>query len=280
MIRQSPERAASKATVTVATLAIIVAIGFFKFYASLHAHAATAVPHSDAGLQRIVDEWLAQNSFHAAVQVQELDGSGRMAQRGQATAMVTASTYKLYVAYAVLHQVEQGTLSMQAKTRTGQTVNQTLSRMIVYSDNTSAEALGALVGWQQVDSLAAAAGTQHTRINNYDRVGNPVNGSKQSTAADLGLILAKLHEGTLLNQSNTQWLLGLMKTQHYRERVPAGVPAGIAVADKPGWLGNVENDAAVVYGPKSTYVLVVMTDGSTPGPLADLSQKVYSYLEQ
>ena len=59
----------------------------------------------------------------------------------------------------------------------------------------------------------------------------------------------------------------------------ADLPVGRIVADKPGWLSNVQNDAAVVYGPKSTYVLVIMTNGSTTQPLADLSKQIYDYLQ-
>jgi beta-lactamase class A len=70
-----------------------------------------------------------------------------------------------------------------------------------------------------------------------------------------------------------------MKSQVWRERIPAGVPSGIAVADKPGWLDNVENDAAIVYGPKSTYTLVIMTTGNSTQPLADLSKQIYDYLQ-
>jgi beta-lactamase class A len=84
----------------------------------------------------------------------------------------------------------------------------------------------------------------------------------------------------LLNTSNTDLLLRLMKTQQWRERIPAGVPSGIAVADKPGWLNDVQNDAAIVYGPKSTYTLVIMTNGASTSPLADLSRQIYTYLEQ
>jgi beta-lactamase class A len=168
---------------------------------------------------------------------------------------------------------------MNTPTRTGQTLQAALQKMILQSDNSSAEALGFLVGWDKVDALAAAVGATHTHINNYTRAGVAANGNKQSTTADLSTMLHKLQQETLLNASDTALLLGLMKTQVWRERIPAGVPTGISVADKPGWLANVQNDVAIVYGPKSTYLLVVMTNGSTTQPLADLSRVVYSYLQ-
>jgi beta-lactamase class A len=230
-------------------------------------------------LQQIVNNWAAQQPFETTVDVQELGGNLREATRNQNTAMTTASTYKVYVAYAVLHQVEQGTYTMNTHTRTGQTIGATLSKMILQSDNASGEALGSLIGWGTVDSLAASAGATHTQLNNYDRYGNLTNTEKHTTATDLTTMVTKLQQGTLLNKSNTQLLLGLMENQEWRERIPSGIPAGITVADKPGWLSNVENDAAIVYGPKSTYTLVIMTSGSTTQPLADLSKLIYTYLE-
>jgi beta-lactamase class A len=238
------------------------------------------VAHTDAQLQQIIDTWAAQHSFAATVDVQELHGSLRTAARAATSQMTTASTYKIYVAYATLHEVEQGTYTMQTSTRTGQTVQAALQKMILQSDNDSAEALGFLVGWDKVNALAKAAGAQATNINNYGSGGSLTNANKVSTAADLTTMITKLQQGTLLNSADTQLLLGLMKTQVWRERIPAGVPSGISVADKPGWLDNVENDAGIVYGPKSTYTLVIMTNGSTTQPLADLSRLIYDYLEQ
>ncbi len=288
-VKYSPVKSASLLAVVV----VVALVGYAKFRPASHVttptvnvqHAATVTPtpqptaHVDTQLQQIVNTWAGQHSFDSSVMVQELNGDLRGASRNADTAMVTASTYKIYVAYAVLHEIEQGTYSLNTVTRTGQTVQNALQKMILQSDNTSAEALGFLVGWDRVDQLAAAVGATHTDINNYNSAGVAANGDKRSTANDLTLMVTKLQQGTLLSSADTKLLLGLMKTQVWRERIPAGVPSGIAVADKPGWLANVENDAAIVYGPKSTYTLIIMTNGSITSPLADLSKLIYNYLE-
>lgn len=240
---------------------------------------STATPHKDAQLQQTVQTWASRYGFDSTVVVTELTGKLRTASLGVETQMVTASTYKVYVAYATLHEVEQGKLTLTTPTRTGQTVQQALDKMILQSDNDSAEALGFLVGWDTINQLAADVGATHTDINNYDSSGNATLGDKHSTAGDLALMLTKLQQGKLLNATHTKMLLNLMENQVWRERVPAGVPSGVTVADKPGWLPDVQNDAAIVYGPKSTYILVVMTTSDTTQPLADLSQSVYTELE-
>jgi N-acyl-D-amino-acid deacylase len=50
--------------------------------------------------------------------------------------------------------------------------------------------------------------------------------------------------------------------QEFVERIPAGVPAGVRVANKTGWISTVDHDAAIVYPPgRDPYVLVVLTRG-------------------
>jgi beta-lactamase class A len=296
MMYAKPKRSPGKIIAVLIMALLVAGVGYYKFGYSQTSNTNTspsvkkttprtpdiqtgAVAHNDAQLQQIIDTWAAQQSFTSTVEVQELTGSLRTAERDPSAVMATASTYKIYVAYATLHLVEADKYSMSTITRTGQTISEALNKMILQSDNDSAEALGFLIGWDTVNSLAASAGAAHTNINNYDSAGNATNGNKQSTAADLTTMVTKLQQGTLLDASNTKLLLGLMKTQEWRERIPTGVPSGIAVADKPGWLSNVENDAAIVYGPKSTYTLVIMTNGSTTQPLADLSKLIYNYLQ-
>jgi beta-lactamase class A len=266
-----------KAVLVFCALLLVIGVGYYKF--ARHSAANNTAPHIDTGLQQIVNTWGASQHVATSVDVVELTGGLRTANRNPDTAMTTASTYKIYVAYAVLHLVEQGKYAMNTHLKTGQTVSNALSKMIAQSDNNSAIALGTLIGWKTIDMLAAQAGARHTDLDNYDRWGNATLGEKHTTAADLATLLSALQGGSLLNTANTQLLIGLMKDQVWRERIPAGVPAGIAVASKPGWLPSVQNDAAIIYGPKSTYLLVIMTNGNATQPLADLSRQVYDYLE-
>lgn len=290
----------AKITKVIVVLIALAIAGFVAAYLSSsvlkhsEAKSTTSITHKapnstvseDTGLHQIIDKWAKGQSFNSSVVVRELTGQQRSANLNPAKPMTTASTYKIFVAYAVLHEVEQGNLSLESQAPYRQTVSANLNNMIINSSNVSAEALGFMVGWDKIDALAAAVGATHTDINNYDSAGNPTQGNKTSTATDLALMLTKLERGKLLNKSDSSFLLNLMENQVYRERIPAGVPSSVVVADKPGWLapadgydGYVENDAAIVYGPKSTYVLVIMTSGGSTTPLANLSQQVYNYLE-
>lgn len=250
--------------------------------------APTAAPaNQDAALQQIIATWAGQQSSKTAVVVIELTGSARSASYNPTASMVPASTYKIFVAYAVLHAIEQHTYTLHTTLADGNTIEADLDNMILNSNNDAARALGFLIGWKNINALLQAHGAVATDLYNYVPPSTQPVGDKHTTATDLATILRQLYAGKLLSKTDTQLLLGLMERQHYRERIPAGVPSGVTVANKPGWLSPadgeatyIENDAAIVYGPKSTYLLVIMTAGNgSTQPLADLSQQVYDYLE-
>lgn len=245
------------------------------------------VATTDKGLDDIITNWTHRQGFQTSAVVEELTGKKRAATINATESMVMASTFKLYVAYAVLHAIERGTYSLNTTTSDGNSIQTDLTNMIVNSDNDAARTLGFMIGWTNIDTLLRSINIKSTDLNNYVSNDTTPAGDKYSTAGDLGLLLDKLYDGTLLNKSHTQLLLGLMEQQEWRERIPAGVPGGVTVADKPGWLSPaddgedeyVQNDAAIVYGPRSTYILVIMTGGGDTGPLTSLSSQVYSYLE-
>ncbi|MGZ6005624.1 MAG: serine hydrolase, partial [Candidatus Saccharimonadales bacterium] len=89
--------------------------------------------------------------------------------------------------------------------------------------------------------------------------------------------LMRLQAGQLLNSSNTNVMLSDMGRQKYRSAIPAGA-AGSTVLDKVGFIDNVWNDAAIVHGPKASYVLVVMTQNGGPDVIKDLTQRIQTLI--
>ncbi|HEX6938716.1 MAG TPA: serine hydrolase [Longimicrobiales bacterium] len=54
----------------------------------------------------------------------------------------------------------------------------------------------------------------------------------------------------------------ILDDQHFTEKIPAGVPRGVRVANKTGWITGIDHDGAIVYPPgRAPYVLVVLTRG-------------------
>lgn len=97
-----------------------------------------------------------------SISVAELGGEGRQGSYQAGTSRVTASTYKLFVAYSVLIQVESGSMSWEDDVTGGRDVAQCFHDMLALSDNPCPEALGPEIGWTTIYSDAAAVGAANT----------------------------------------------------------------------------------------------------------------------
>lgn len=227
---------------------------------------ARSYSHTSKGLETFFADFAGANKGKFAMATVELNGT-KAAGYNADTQFSTASTYKLYLAYAALVKIERGELRANSATGAG-TVTSCIDKMIVNSDNTCAEAVQKLIGQKNTQAAVQAAGLTATQ---YD---NSAGGDKKTTANDLVTFLVKLQRGELLNASHTSYLLDLMNRQVYRSGIPAG-SHGAPVADKVGFLGGTNNDAAIVYSPGGSYVLVVLTEGSNFATIKSLADGVY-----
>ena len=66
-----------------------------------------------------------------------------------------------------------------------------------------------------------------------------------------------------------------MKRNIYKQGILAGLPSA-TVASKVGFLDALLHDASIIYSPTGTYVLVIMTEGSSWGNIANLAKQVES----
>ena len=125
----------------------------------------------------------------------------------------------------------------------------------------------------------------------------------QTTAAEVGQLLVDIYQcahsggGTLMaafrdgiTQEECQMMLQNLKKDHTPALIPAGVPDGIEVAHKHGWVsdafGIIHNmsDAAIVFTKGGDYVLSIflyhpiqLVYDPTNRLVADLSKAVYNY---
>lgn len=200
------------------------------------------------------------------VSLVELDGKNRRAGYNDTTLFTTASTYKLFVAYSTLKRVEAGEFHWSDIINAGRNLTKCFDDMIVLSDNGCAEALLIKIGRQNVTDEAHSIGAVHTTFMRSDGI--------KTTPADLSLVLAQLQMGQILSQQSSRdtWI-GAMKRNVYRLGIPTGI-SGAVVADKVGFLDSLLHDASIVYSPSGTYVLIIMTDGSSWGNIAELAGQI------
>jgi beta-lactamase class A len=219
--------------------------------------------NTDAGLAAMLRELAASRGY--GISVMELNG--RSANANGDKKFVAASTYKLFVAYAVFKQIEAGQMSW-GQSINGNTVEGCFEVMIVNSNNPCAKAFGDRIGWQNIENMMRGLGLANTEL-------SP---SLYTTANDLSLFLYKLQNGSLVSAADQARLLGLMKRQIYRQGIPQGT--GLSVADKVGFIDSYIHDAGIVYGPRGPYVMVIMTSGSSWSGIADAARQINSFLNR
>jgi beta-lactamase class A len=103
-----------------------------------------------------------------------------------------------------------------------------------------------------------------------------------TTARDLGVLMAAIARGRAASPAACREMLGILGRQHFTEGIPAGLPDGVRVFHKTGWVGKVVyHDAAIVELPGGRrYVLVVLTGGIEKDEdayklVSDISQMIY-----
>jgi beta-lactamase class A len=197
--------------------------------------------------------------------------------------MVSASLYKLYVAFGIYQLIDDGTLTADDWVGTaGATVNQCLDVMITVSDNLCGWALGDLVGWQKLDATLATLDLSSTKTDNYTASGD-LSGDKITTARDTALFMQLLFKGTLLSKTSTDNFIALLKANEINTWLPAGLPEGTIIAHKTGSLYDYIHDAGIVYANNGAYLVVMMTRGweqpavQTPPIFTDLSRQLWEF---
>ena len=160
--------------------------------------------------------------------------------------------------------------------------------MMVVSDNTATNVLIDRVGQAQVNAMLESAGFERTRL--MRKMIQPEEEKRGvenvSTAREMTGLLEAIYRGKLLNEKYAALAMELLKNEKY-EPTPMGrgLPAGVALASKPGSLAGVRCESGIVLLDGRPYVLSVMTtyaadDAAAERAITDVSRRVYAYEER
>jgi len=160
--------------------------------------------------------------------------------------------------------------------------------MMAVSDNSATNLLIDRVGQARVNETLQSLGLERTRL--LRRMIQPEEERRGvenvSTAREMASLLEQLYRGKLLDERHTALALELMKNAK-DETTPMGrgLPAGVALASKPGSLPGVRCESGIVLLEGRPYVLSVMTtyaadDAAAEGTITEVSRRVYSYVER
>lgn len=211
----------------------------------------------DTGLSALMTNYAHDHPGTFGASMVELDGKHRRASFNGDKQFVTASTYKLFAAYELLKQIDAGKRDWDSNATC-------FNKMISQSDNACAEGFLNMLGLSTITNDIQAVGLKNST---FMKSGGPY-----TTPNDLTLMLGMIATGQNYSSVNQQRLIAAMKGNVYRQGIPAGVQG--TVADKVGFLSGLLHDAAIVYGPHGTYVLAIMTDGSSWATIADLAKQI------
>lgn len=249
-------------------------------------------PFSPQWAERLLRNRLAGVTGSVGVAVTDL-ATGRSVYINADQPYEAASVAKIPIAMTVLSLVSQGRISLddvvtyqsatdyeggagslQFTIREGEAIpiRYLLDRMIRVSDNIARNMLERYVGSETVRQYMLSLGVQPP----YEAETPMMN------ARGTNRLLALLDAGRAgITPELTRYLIGLLSTTVYNQRLPAKLPPGTTVAHKVGTLTNVVHDAGIVYAPDRSFIISVFTqeipERTADGLIADLAATIYWY---
>lgn len=130
-------------------------------------------------------------------------------------------------------------------------------RMIVFSDNLSAEALRVHLG-----KAAVAEAPRRLALD-----GTSLGQEFITTPEDIARFFTLLYAGELVSARASFEMLQLLHAQEVRDRIPAVLPDDTPIAHKTGLIARYVHDAGIVYAPGGDYVLVLLTEWPEGGSI-------------
>lgn len=208
-----------------------------------------------------------------------------------------ASLFKLPILIDVLAQQDAGRLDperrleirpedwtdgsgvLQARVGDQLTVRELTRLMIQESDNIAALVLLDAVGVASVNARLEGLGLRTTRLVDH-RAGDA--GEHMTSATDMALLLVGLATGRTVSQHVSESVLELLELKQSVTWLGDGLPFWVKIAHKWGDLPSARNDAGVVFTPRGSYVVVVLTESGVPEEsattIARTSRVAYDYL--
>lgn len=167
-------------------------------------------------------------------------------------------------------------------------VRDLIEHMITRSSNLATNALIELVGAGNANATAHALGARDIRVLRgvEDQKAFDAGMNNTTTARDLAALLEAIERGTAASRASCGAMRDILLRQEFNGEIPAGLPPGVKVAHKTGFITGVLHDAAIVYPPgRAPYVLVVLTRGIPQESVAramivDISRLVYEHLSR
>ena len=157
-------------------------------------------------------------------------------------------------------------------------------RMITVSSNLATNVLIEFVGVENIMGTLTKLGIQGMKvlrgvedIKAYEKGLN-----NRTDAVSMSLVLSSIALGRAGTKEACQEMIEILSQQKFRDKIPAGLPANVKVANKTGSITRIDHDSAIVFPEgRQPYILVVLTRGiekreDAEKLIAELSRIVYN----
>jgi beta-lactamase class A len=156
--------------------------------------------------------------------------------------------------------------------------------MIGLSDNSATNTLIELVGMKNVTNTMNSLGFSNTRLQRrmIDQSASLRNEENISTPAEAVGIMKLLFDGKFIDKSTSDQILSILqKNPIENSKLAVSLPENVKLAFKPGGMGGVSTEWAIVYLSNRPYALAIMENYKTLiTPLdiiSSLSRRIYDY---
>lgn len=157
--------------------------------------------------------------------------------------------------------------------------------MVAVSDNSATNVLIDRVGMDRVNAWLAELGLKETRIRRHMMDVKAAREGHENTATphELVLLLGALYRGQVLGKSMTDDFFKMLST-HKDSYIPRLLPGDLTIANKPGDLDAVRNDAGIVFVPGRPFAIAVMTtfgrdERGSEQSIARIARAAWSYFD-
>lgn len=136
-----------------------------------------------------------------------------------------------------------------------------LELMITHSDNTAANMLIELLGFDTLNSYFSKLGLKHTNLSrkmmDFDDRKRGI--ENYTTAEDMAYLLEGIYRRQFLNNNVSTKCLELLAKQKINDRIPKKLPDDALVAHKTGLEYGVCHDVGIVFTDKGNFLICVLT---------------------
>ena len=139
---------------------------------------------------------------------------------------------------------------------------QLIEASITVSSNLATNILIEHLGARNIQATSDTMGASGMQVLRGVEDQKAFDAGKNNTTDALGLLtlFEAIGKGKAVSAKSSAEMLEILKRQKFVDGIPAGLPAGTAVAHKTGFITRIHHDAGLVYSARP-YVLVILTRG-------------------